>query len=137
VARLIGRTSIRWIELPTIHSESGLRWAAEMHTYDAASGQRFSTFFYTSTHDSDRTLGYAAQINDGRDHAHCNRILHRDLKPENLMFTGEGRLKITDFGLARLEDGPTVTMEEGIRGTLTHMAPECLTGITSDRRADI
>ncbi|MFY0538671.1 protein kinase domain-containing protein [Nannocystis pusilla] len=55
---------------------------------------------------------------------HRAGLLHRDLKPSNVLVTGEGRLKIVDFGLARLADGG----HEGLAGTAGYLAPELLAG---------
>jgi CheY-like chemotaxis protein len=82
-------------------------------------------------------VSYAAQIADGLGYAHRRGILHRDVKTENLLFTGEGRLKITDFGLARFDDTATITMAGSIAGTMTYIAPECARGLQPDHRADI
>jgi serine/threonine protein kinase len=82
-------------------------------------------------------VSYGLQVAEGLGYAHRHGILHRDVKPENLLFTTEGRLKITDFGLARFDDARTVTMHAGISGTLTHIAPEAVRGARPDCRADI
>jgi eukaryotic-like serine/threonine-protein kinase len=82
-------------------------------------------------------IEFGLQIAEGLAHAHAYGVVHGDVKPENLMFTGDGRLKITDFGLARLPDERTVTVDGRISGTLRYMAPECLHGWPADSRTDI
>ncbi|MDP2998689.1 MAG: protein kinase [Bryobacterales bacterium] len=80
---------------------------------------------------------YGLQIAAGLEYAHRRGIVHGDVKTENLMFAEDGRLKITDFGLARFDDGPTVTLDGKVSGTPKYMAPECLRGSPADRQADI
>jgi len=80
---------------------------------------------------------FGLQIADGLAHAHGHGVVHGDVKTENVMFTDDGRLKITDFGLARLHDERTVAVDRGIAGTLMYMAPECLHGWPADCRTDI
>ncbi|MDH4270659.1 MAG: protein kinase [Candidatus Aminicenantes bacterium] len=98
-------------------------------------------------------LGHAVQIADGLAKAHAAGIVHRDLKPTNIMVSGEGRVKILDFGLAKLTEdvqadglGPTMTMgrpgkpltEEGfIMGTAAYMSPEQAEGKKVDARSDV
>jgi predicted Ser/Thr protein kinase len=74
--------------------------------------------------------------------AHAKGITHRDLKPENVMHANDGRLKILDFGLARIEspmdtDGAGRTAPGVLIGTPSYMAPEQLTGGNVDARADV
>lgn len=84
----------------------------------------------------------AAQIAEGIEAAHAEGVLHRDLKPGNIRITQDGRVKILDFGLAKLrvadEGDPTesVAQTRTVKGTLPYMAPEQLCG-SSDARTDI
>ena len=73
-------------------------------------------------------------------HAHKQGVTHRDLKPENVMRTGDGHVKILDFGLARIEtadEGVQLTRPGTIMGTPAYMAPEQLSGFRADARADV
>jgi serine/threonine protein kinase len=76
--------------------------------------------------------------------AHAKGITHRDLKPENVMRTRDGRIKILDFGLARMEAGPggiaatlTTPLPGGIAGTPAYMSPEQIEGRTAGPPADV
>lgn len=85
------------------------------------------------------------QFAEGLAAAHDQGVIHRDLKPGNVMITPDGRLKILDFGLARVvhpTGGPdvtrSITLETGtIAGTVPYMAPEQLCGQSVDARSDI
>src|SRR5918996_1430611 len=74
-------------------------------------------------------------------HSHHHGVVHRDLKPDNVMMTSDGRVKILDFGLARLTtpDGAAgpITQPGTVFGTPAYMAPEQLQGATVDARADV
>lgn len=72
----------------------------------------------------------------GLGYAHARDVTHRDIKPANIMITPEGRAKIADFGIARIDRGG-VTQIGDLIGTPSYMAPEQVTGAGIDHRADL
>ena len=65
-----------------------------------------------------------AAVADGLDHAHKANVIHRDIKPQNLLLGQDGLLHITDFGLARMLDEPSLTITGEMLGTPAYMSPE-------------
>ena len=80
----------------------------------------------------------AAQVADALAAAHASGVIHRDIKPANLFLQGDGRVKICDFGIARLAGaGTKLTATGGLVGTPLYMAPEQFRGEALDARADL
>ena len=83
----------------------------------------------------------AALMNDllsALDYAHRQNIVHRDIKPANLLIESSGRVKLTDFGVARIQDSADATRTQGsLVGTLKYMSPEQVQGQTVDSRSDL
>ena len=96
-----------------------------------------------------KAIEYGVQIAHGLAAAHDKGIIHRDLKPENLFVTRDARVKILDFGLAKLTqveaatgDAAALTVQERtdpgqVLGTVGYMSPEQVRGQAADQRADI
>jgi serine/threonine protein kinase len=90
----------------------------------------------------DQSVALVPQICEALHYAHAQGVVHRDIKPENILVDGRGRVKIADFGLAKLaEHAPhdlTLTGTHQVMGTPQYMAPEQMAGSKSvDHRADI
>ncbi|MGB5816405.1 MAG: serine/threonine-protein kinase, partial [Thermoanaerobaculia bacterium] len=97
----------------------------------------------------DKLFGYAIPLTEALAAAHDKGILHRDLKPGNVMVNEEGRVKVLDFGLAKLRERSddqadqthlatdSITQEGLILGTAAYMSPEQAEGKTIDHRSDI
>jgi serine/threonine-protein kinase len=76
------------------------------------------------------------QILDALDYSHTHGVVHRDIKPANILITRDGKIKIADFGIAKI-DSSLLTQAGAVMGTPTYMPPEQFMGAEVDRRADI
>ncbi len=128
-----------------------------LHSIDQADATPFLTMEYVdgkalgelipkSGMPLDRLLKIAIPLADAVGAAHQRGILHRDLKPANVMVTADGRVKVLDFGLAKLQEDvkatealPTqeLTGEGRIVGTVAYMSPEQAEGKAVDQRSDV
>ncbi len=126
---------------------------ATIHDIDEADGQRFlvleyipggtlkSKLKYLKSEDKEFSLievvEYGIQAAEALTHAHRHHIVHRDVKTDNLMLTEEGKVKLTDFGLAKLRGSAQVTKTGTTVGTVAYMSPEQIRGEEVDYRSDI
>ncbi|MFZ5966320.1 MAG: Stk1 family PASTA domain-containing Ser/Thr kinase [Bacillota bacterium] len=85
----------------------------------------------------DETINIAKQIALALQHAHANHIVHRDIKPHNILVTDDGRVKVTDFGIARAVTSSTVTNTGNVIGSVHYFSPEQARGGYTDEKSDI
>ncbi|MEZ2390929.1 protein kinase [bacterium RCC_150] len=85
----------------------------------------------------DRTMSIIAQTGRALAIAHAQGLVHRDIKPGNLLITPDYRVKVTDFGIARLADQVPLTQTGQVMGTAQYLAPEQATGQTATGASDI
>lgn len=85
----------------------------------------------------ERALDMVRQTAEALDYAHAKGVIHRDLKPENLMIEPGGRVRVMDFGIARVQRGTALTATSMFVGTPLYAAPEAIEGAEVDGRADL
>ena len=113
-------------------------------------GESLRDLLNTGPIETRKAIAYATQIAQGLAAAHDKGIIHRDIKPDNLFITRDGRVKIFDFGLAKLSQPATENLEQTdvatrrvhtdpgtVMGTVGYMAPEQVRAQAVDNRSDI
>lgn len=80
-------------------------------------------------------VGIAIQIAQGMEAAHDNHIIHRDIKPQNIIISRDGKVKVTDFGIAKASNSNTIT--SNAMGSVHYLSPEQARGGYSDEKSDI
>jgi len=128
---------------PSTGSEQGIHF----FTMELVEGQSLDRMIPSGGLSADRLLPIAVQIADALATAHDKGIVHRDLKPANVMVAADGRVKVLDFGLAKVGLAPAQSAEsiatalqtsEGVvMGTVPYMSPEQVAGRAMDHRTDI
>lgn len=86
---------------------------------------------------TEEVLSYSEQVLKALLHAHSKGIVHRDIKPQNILLLKNGRVKVTDFGIAMLEDGDVVPTSDKAIGTVYYISPEQASGKEIDQRSDL
>src|SRR3954463_12627462 len=105
-------------------------------------GKELKTFFDASERfDLKEAVRIMCELLDALDFAHNAGIIHRDIKPANVMLDAQARTKLTDFGVARVQDTDRTQAERTQAGTMVgtpaYMSPEQITGGTIDKRTDV
>ena len=108
------------LEFP-LNQDSGSTLEATAKDMQAALSTKHSLFDQAYFR---RIAEIGIQAADALQHAHEHGIVHRDIKPGNLMIDGNGKLWVTDFGLAQFENDPALTMTGDLMGTIHYMSPE-------------
>ena len=85
----------------------------------------------------ERSVEIAEAVSRALSAAHEKGLVHRDIKPGNIMLTGDGQVKVMDFGIARATSADTVTQTAAVLGTAAYLSPEQAQGETVDARSDI
>ncbi|WEG08986.1 serine/threonine protein kinase [Microbacterium horticulturae] len=101
-------------------------------------GEALSTILERETSlSTDKTLDIVAQTAAALQAAHAAGLVHRDIKPGNLLITPDGRVKITDFGIARIADQVPLTATGQVMGTVQYLSPEQASGHPASPATDI
>ncbi|MCE4025917.1 MULTISPECIES: protein kinase [unclassified Microbacterium] len=101
-------------------------------------GEALSTIIEREgTLSADKTLDIVAQTASALQAAHAAGLVHRDIKPGNLLITPDGRVKITDFGIARIADQVPLTATGQVMGTVQYLSPEQASGHAASPATDI
>jgi serine/threonine protein kinase/tetratricopeptide (TPR) repeat protein len=129
--RVTHRNAARTYDLGEHHSWRFL-------TMEYVDGESLRSFISRNRPSAARSLAFALQMAEGLAAAHEAGVIHRDLKPANVLLERNGRVVITDFGIARALQGTDATLQTGgLLGTPAYMAPEQISGDRIEAPADL
>ena len=132
-----------------LHSRLQHPRIATLHDFLEVSGQTCIVMEYVDGQSLDEHIKLAGRlpapdalrifrgIVEGVVYIHSNGIIHRDIKSNNIKITAGGEVKLLDFGIARADSSPKLTVVGDVVGTFQYLSPEQLTGGTADLRSDI
>lgn len=86
---------------------------------------------------TEEAVRIATQICDALEHAHQNHIIHRDIKPHNILIGKNGRVKVTDFGIARAITQSSITTTGSVIGSVHYFSPEHAKGVSTGEKSDL
>ena len=131
------------VTLHSVEEADGVRFL----TMELVDGQALDKVLKSESLELAKVFDYGLAIADALATAHDKGIVHRDLKPANVMLTKDGRVKVLDFGLAKVAESTAwdqtvtqvspITVEGAVMGTVPYMSPEQLRGRSVDHRSDI
>lgn len=113
---------------------------SEHHFYlvmEQVKGFNFKEILAGNDLDWEEAVAATLQVSHALESAHFNYVIHRDIKPSNLILTADGRVKVLDFGIARLFGNSPISYKEGIIGTLAYISPEQAADDVVDERSDL
>ncbi|MCK4657972.1 MAG: protein kinase [Phycisphaerae bacterium] len=124
-SRLKGSSTVSGVGFPTdTDTADSARATVKPSSKFSVRSSRISSFFSTSDTYYRQVARWMAEVADALQYSHEQGVVHRDIKPSNLILCDDGRMMVTDFGLAKAADQDSITIMGTVVGTLRYMSPE-------------